>query len=123
MLMGFKELYFFFFVSLFVVVCTLQNANYKCLEMFFRRRVHHPLVSDEIRHIPCVVDVGPRHTICRSLPVGNVDTLPSVRESVSKEVLTDLSLNACVSLLLGHQIFFRPGKNTLILAFEAFFNL
>lgn len=68
------------------------------LYLLFRQRVHHHLVSDEIRHIPCVVDVGPRHTICRNLPVGNVVTLPSVRESVSKELLTELSLKTCVSL-------------------------
>ncbi|POI33404.1 hypothetical protein CIB84_002845 [Bambusicola thoracicus] len=61
--------------------------------MFFRRRVHHPLVSDEIRHIPCVVDVGPRHTICRSLPVGNVDTLPSVRESLKYSVQMSINSN------------------------------
>ncbi|KAK4815877.1 hypothetical protein QYF61_009928 [Mycteria americana] len=53
-----------------------------CLEMLFRRRVHRHLVSDEIRHTPCVVDVGPRPTICRNLPVGNVVTLLSVRESM-----------------------------------------
>lgn len=94
---------------------------YKCLELFFRQRVHHPLVSEGIRHIPCVVDVGPRHTTCRSLPVGNVDTLPSVRESVSKKVLTDLSLNACVSLFSGCQVIFRLGKNNLV--FDAFLKL
>lgn len=91
------------------------------VKMFFRQRVHHPLVSDGIRHILCVVDVDPRHTTCRSQPVGNVDTLPSVRESVSKEVLTDLSLNACVSLFSGCQIIFRLGKNTLV--FYAFLKL
>lgn len=66
-----------------------------CLEMFFRRRVHRHLVSVEIRHTPCVVDVGPRRTICRSLPVGNVVTLLSVRESVSNKLLTYLNLKNC----------------------------
>lgn len=60
--------------------------NVQCLEMFFRQRVHPRLVSDEIRHTPCVVDVDPRHTICRNLPVGNVVTLLSVRESVSNRL-------------------------------------
>ncbi|OWK57804.1 hypothetical protein RLOC_00010798 [Lonchura striata] len=51
--------------------------------MFFRRRVRHHLVNDEIRHTPCVVDVGPRHTICKNRHVGNVVTLLSVRESIT----------------------------------------
>lgn len=65
--------------------------TFPCLEMLFRRRVHHRLVSDEIRHTPCVVDVGPRRTICKNRPVGNVVILLSVRESVSNK-LTGSSL-------------------------------
>ncbi|KAL2294230.1 hypothetical protein Nmel_007955 [Mimus melanotis] len=55
--------------------------------MLFRRRVRHRLVSDEIRHTPCVVDVGPRRTICKNRPVGNVVILLSVRESVNNSSL------------------------------------
>lgn len=70
---------------------------FPCLEMLFRRRVPRRLVSDEIRHTPCVVDVGPRRTICKNRPVGNVVTLLSVRESVSNTLLTGSSLKNCVS--------------------------
>lgn len=68
-----------------------------CLKMLSRRRVHRHLVSDETRRTPCVVDVGPRRTTCRNLPVGNVVTLLSARESVSNKLLTDLSLKISVS--------------------------
>lgn len=76
-------------------VSDISNVLY--LEMLFRRRVHRRLVSDEIRHTPCVVDVGPRLTICKNRPVGNVVTLLSVRESVSSKLLTGFSLKKGVS--------------------------
>lgn len=90
--------------------------------MLFRRRVRRHLVSGEIRRTPCVVDVGPRRTICRNPPVGNVVTLLSVRESVSNKVLTDLSLKICVSLSSSVVLSFG-GILCYFAVFGAFFKL
>lgn len=87
-------------------------SNVLCLEMLFRRRVHRRLVSDEIRHTPCVVDVGPRLTICKNRPVGNVVTLLSVRESVSSKLLTGFSLKKRVSFPSAVWLLFQ-SRNTV----------
>lgn len=84
--------------------------NVQCLEIFLRRRVRHHLVNDEIKHTPCVVVVGPRRTICRNLPVGNVVTLLSVREIVSNRVEFK---NLYFFVIVNNLAFFQPRKNTV----------